>query len=73
MNLVNVATLQALVAKRRLGPAKKLTFGQLRIATVPSIVRPERAGVIDPKWLQPQHVGFAADANHHGGPCTPAG
>ena len=46
-------TLTRLVAQRELAPARKITVGQLRIATVPRIVRPERQGAFDPSWLTP--------------------
>ena len=47
------STLSALVADRGLHPAKRLTAGQLRIATVPRLVRPDREGDPDPDWLTP--------------------
>jgi hypothetical protein len=46
-------SLLRLVAERHLEPAKKLTVGQLRIATVPSVIRPAREGAFDPAWLKP--------------------
>ncbi|HUN86669.1 MAG TPA: hypothetical protein VMU48_19975 [Terracidiphilus sp.] len=37
------------------GPAngKKLTVGLLRIASIPSDVRPERSGAVQQEWLTP--------------------
>lgn len=49
----NYSSLLRLVAERQLEPAKKLTVGQLRIATVPRVIRPEREGPFDPAWLAP--------------------
>ena len=46
-------SLVRLVADRQLEPAKLLTVGQLRIATVPSVIRPAREGRFDPTWLKP--------------------
>jgi len=46
-------SLVRMVADRHLEPAKLLTVGQLRIATVPSVIRPAREGVMDPVWLKP--------------------
>ena len=47
------STLLKMVADRQLGPAIKLTVGQVRIATVPRVIRPEREGTFDPAWLKP--------------------
>jgi hypothetical protein len=47
------SSLLRLVAERQLEPAKRLTVGQLRIATVPRVIRPEREGLFDPAWLSP--------------------
>jgi hypothetical protein len=47
------SSLVRLVADRQLEPAKRLTVGQLRIATVPRVIRPEREGTFDPSWLKP--------------------
>jgi len=46
-------SLVRLVDDRQLEPAKMLTVGQLRIATVPSVIRSPREGTFDPAWLQP--------------------
>jgi hypothetical protein len=53
MKAWDYSSLARLVAERKLAPARKLTVGQLRIATVPSIIRPERQGAFDPEWLEP--------------------
>jgi len=53
---LDLVSLDTLIAESRLSPAKKLTVGQLRIATVPSIVRPERHGAFDPAWLESHRV-----------------
>ena len=45
--------LSALVAERGLQAAKRLTVGQLRIATVPRVIRPDREGTPNPAWLTP--------------------
>ena len=52
----DTVALQSAVARRQLEPAKQLTTGQLRIATVPSTLRPKRAGPFDRKWLKPVMV-----------------
>ena len=50
---LNLKSLAALRAAH--GPAnrKMLTVGLLRIASVPSDVRPERSGAVQPDWLSP--------------------
>jgi hypothetical protein len=53
MNVWNYSSLVRLVAERQLAPARKLTVGQLRIATVPRVLRPKREGAFDPEWLKP--------------------
>ena len=53
MTAWNYNSLMRRVAERQLAPAKKMTVGQLRIATVPNVIRPAREGVFDPAWLQP--------------------
>jgi hypothetical protein len=53
MGRLDYRSLVALVADRQLAPAKRLTVGQLRIATVPRVIRPEREGPFDPSWLTP--------------------
>jgi hypothetical protein len=53
MKTWDYSSLARLVAERKLAPARKLTVGQLRIATVPSVIRPERQGPLDPAWLTP--------------------
>ena len=53
MERLDYRSLVALVANRQLAPAKRLTVGQLRIATVPRVIRPEREGPFDPSWLTP--------------------
>jgi hypothetical protein len=56
MKAWDYSSLAKLVGERKLAPAKKLTVGQLRIAAVPSVIRPERQGEFDPAWLQPLPV-----------------
>jgi len=53
MNAWDYNSLVRLVAERQLEPAKKLTVGQLRIATIPNVIRPAREGAFDPAWLNP--------------------
>ena len=53
MQTLNLKTLSDLVERRQLKPARPLSVGQLRIATVPKVLRPERAGMFDPRWLEP--------------------
>lgn len=53
MNSLSREDLVKLIAIRKLVPAKRLTVGQVRIATFPPVIRPERQGNIDPDWLEP--------------------
>ena len=48
--------LAKMVAERGLAPARRLTVGQLRIATVPRVIRPDCEGTLDPSWLTPLPV-----------------
>lgn len=56
---LDLISLDTLIAEGRLTPAKKLTVGQLRIATVPKIVRPELHGAFDPAWLESHELAAA--------------
>lgn len=56
MNALNRQTLATLVKQRGLEPARLLPVGQLRIATIPSVLRPARHGVANPLWLEPLRV-----------------
>lgn len=53
MKVFNSESLEAFRINRQLGPAKKLTVGQLRIATVPQIVAPARSSSMKQEWLEP--------------------
>ena len=52
MKTFNRQTLSELVERRQLQPARQLSVGQLRIATIPRVLRPERSGQFDPQWLE---------------------
>jgi hypothetical protein len=53
MTAWDYSALSTLVAERGLQPALRLSVGQLRIATVPRVIRPDREGTPDPAWLTP--------------------
>jgi hypothetical protein len=56
MKALNLEELEAIRARRCFDPAKKLTVGQLRIATIPQVLAPARIGPVDPGWLRPIEI-----------------
>lgn len=52
MNMLTIKSLEAARKQQAGGAFKKLPVGQLRIATIPQILRPARTGTLRPEWLR---------------------